>query len=44
MIMEKAVCTLGSINLRYEDKNQLITNFVCPTFDRHLSFIYVATS
>ena len=45
MIMEKAVCTLGSIT--HQDKkikSKKLSIFVCPTFDKHFGFIFVATS
>ena len=45
MIMEKAVCTLGSITL--QDKKIKSNNyhfFECPTFDKHFAFIFVAKS
>ena len=41
MIMEKAVCTLDAITL--QDK-KIKSIFVCRTFDKHLGFIFVATS
>ena len=43
LIMEKAVCTLGSITLQDKKiKIKLLTIFVCPTFDKHFGFIFVA--
>ena len=42
MIMEKAVCTLGSITL--QDKKIKSNNyqfFAYPTFDKHFGFIFV---
>ena len=45
MIMGKAVCTIGSITLQDKKiKNQIITNFVCTTFNKHFGFIFVAAS
>ena len=45
MIMEKAVCTLGSITLQDKKiKIKQLQIFECPTFDKHFGFIFVATS
>ena len=45
MIMEKAVCTFGSITL--QDKKIKSNNYhfcVCLTFDEHSAFIFVVIS
>ena len=45
MIMEKPVYTLGSITLQDKTiKIKKLPIFVCPTFDKHFVFIFVATS
>ena len=45
MIMEKAVCTLGSITLQDKKiKIKLLPICVCPTFDKYFGFIFVAKS
>ena len=45
MIMEKAVCILGSITLQDKKiKIKLSQFFVYRTFDKHFDFIFVATS
>ena len=41
IIIEKAVCTLGSITL--QDK-KIKSNIVCTTFDKNFGFIFVAIS
>ena len=43
IIMEIAVCTLGSITLQ-DMKIKKIPIVVCPTFDKHFGFIFLATS
>ena len=45
MIMEKAVCTLGLIIPQDQKiKSNNYHFFVCLTFDKHFSLIFVATS
>ena len=45
MIMEKSVYTFGSITLQDNKiKIKQLPIFVCPTFDKHFVFIFVATS
>ena len=41
MILEKAVCTLGSITLQDQKiKSNNYHFFVCPTFDKHFGFYF----
>ena len=45
MIMEKAVCALGSITLQDKKiKIKFLPFFVCPTFDKHFGLFFVSTS
>ena len=39
--MEKAVCTIGTITLQDKEIKSNNYQFVCPTFDKHFSFILV---